>query len=173
MRKKDIGAIKILIREIHNNGEIVTLKGKRYSLPRTPKRIEGKLSVTQKGFGFVITNDDNEDNKEIENNVNFFVGEIDLDPKSIKELCFTISDQIDNLFMILLSKSTDKVFMSCFISKNLIEEKELDASKIIRELTPLINGSGGGQSFYATGGGTNINGIDSVIKESKKIISQI
>ena len=61
VRKKDIGAIKILIREIHNNGEIVTLKGKRYSLPRTPKRIEGKLSVTQKGFGFVITNDDNED----------------------------------------------------------------------------------------------------------------
>ena len=48
-----------------------------------------------------------------------------------------------------------------------------NASKIIKELSPLINGSGGGQSFYATGGGTNINGIDSVIKESKKIISQI
>ena len=39
VRKKDIGAIKILIREIHNNGEIVTLKGNCYSLPRTPKRI--------------------------------------------------------------------------------------------------------------------------------------
>ncbi|MDA9595926.1 DHHA1 domain-containing protein, partial [Flavobacteriaceae bacterium] len=107
------------------------------------------------------------------NNVNFFVGEIDLDPKSIKELCFTISDQIDNLFMILLSKSTDKVFMSCFLSKNIISEKELDASNVIKELSPLINGSGGGQSFYATGGGTNVDGIDSVISEAEKIINQI
>ena len=107
------------------------------------------------------------------NDANTFVGEVDLDPKSIKELCFILSDKFEKLILILLSKSNEKVFMSCFISKNLIEEKELDASKIIRELTPLINGSGGGQSFYATGGGTNINGIDSVIKESKKIISQI
>ncbi|MBT3689580.1 MAG: alanine--tRNA ligase [Cryomorphaceae bacterium] len=107
------------------------------------------------------------------NDANTFVGEVDLDPKSIKELCFILSDKFEKLILILLSKSNEKVFMSCFISKNLIEEKELDASKIIRELTPLINGSGGGQSFYATGGGTNLSGIDSVIKESKKIISQI
>jgi len=107
------------------------------------------------------------------NDPNTFVGEVDLDPKSIKELCFILSDKFENLFLILLSKSDEKVFISCFISKELIEEKELNASKIIKELSPLINGSGGGQSFYATGGGTNINGIDSVIKESKKIISQI
>jgi alanyl-tRNA synthetase len=75
--------------------------------------------------------------------------------------------------MILLSKSNDKVFMSCFISKNIITEKELDASKIIKELSPLISGSGGGQSFYATGGGTNTDGINSVISEAEKIISQI
>ena len=61
VRKKDVGAIKILIREMNKNGEIISLKGKRYSLPRAPKKIEGKLSVTQKGFGFVITNDNNED----------------------------------------------------------------------------------------------------------------
>ena len=107
------------------------------------------------------------------NDANTFVGEVDLDPKSIKELCFILSDQIEKLILILLSKSNEKVFMSCFISKNLIEEKELDASKIIRELTPLINGSGGGQSFYATGGGTNLSGIDSVILESNNILSQI
>ncbi|MDG2475941.1 MAG: alanine--tRNA ligase [Flavobacteriaceae bacterium] len=107
------------------------------------------------------------------NDANTFVGEVDLDPKSIKELCFILSDKFEKLILILLSKSNEKVFMSCFISKNLIEEKELDASKIIRELTPLINGSGGGQSFYATGGGTNLSGIDSVILESNNILSQI
>ena len=107
------------------------------------------------------------------NDANIYIGEIDLDPKSIKELCFLLSDIYENLFLILISKSNDKVFMSCFISKELIEEKELDASKIIKKLSPLINGSGGGQSFYATGGGSNLAGINSVISESKKIVSQI
>jgi alanyl-tRNA synthetase len=107
------------------------------------------------------------------NDINYFIGEIDLDPKSIKELCFILSDKFENLVLILISKSEEKVFMSCFISKNLIEEKGLNASKIIRELSPLINGSGGGQPFFATGGGTNKNGIDQVISESKKIITQI
>ena len=107
------------------------------------------------------------------NDANIYIGEIDLDPKSIKELCFLLSDIHENLFLILLSKSKDKVFMSCFISKELIEKKELDASKIIKKLSPLINGSGGGQSFYATGGGSNLAGINSVISESKKIVSQI
>ena len=108
-----------------------------------------------------------------QNDVNNFIGELDLDPKSIKELCFMLSDKFENLFLILISKSEEKVFISCFISKNLIEEKELNASKIIRELSPLINGSGGGQPFFATGGGTNKNGIEQVITESKKIITQL
>ncbi|MDG1338071.1 MAG: alanine--tRNA ligase [Flavobacteriaceae bacterium] len=108
-----------------------------------------------------------------QNDINNFIGEIDLDPKSIKELCFILSDKFENLFLILISKSDEKVFISCFISKNLIEEKELNASKIIRELSPLINGSGGGQPFFATGGGTNKNGIDQVILKSKKIITQL
>ena len=60
-RKRDVGAIMILIREMSNQGEIIKLKAKRYSLPKIPKNTEGKLSVTQKGFGFVITNDENED----------------------------------------------------------------------------------------------------------------
>jgi len=107
------------------------------------------------------------------NGVKVYVGEIDLNPKSIKELCFSISEQIDNLFIILLSISNNKVFISCFLSKGLSVEKKLDASKIIKELSPLIDGSGGGQSFYATGGGTNIQGVDSVISKAEKIFNQL
>ena len=107
------------------------------------------------------------------NDVKVYVGEIDLNPKSIKELCFSISEQIDNLFIILLSISNNKVFISCFLSKDLSVEKKLDASKIIKELSPLIDGSGGGQSFYATGGGTNIQGVNTVISKAKKIFTQL
>ena len=40
-----------------------------------------------------------------QNDVNSFIGELDLDPKSIKELCFMLSDKFENLFLILISKS--------------------------------------------------------------------
>jgi len=112
-------------------------------------------------------------NIRIVNGVNIFLSEVDLDLKSIKDLCFMLSDEIDKLFMIVLSKTNEKVFISCFISKNLVEEKELNASKIVKELSPLIDGNGGGQPFFATAGGKNIDGIKSVLSQSEKIISQI
>ena len=113
------------------------------------------------------------ENIRLVNGVNIFLSELDLDLKSIKDLCFMISDQIDNLFLIILSKTNEKVFISCFISKDLVEGKGLDASEIVKKLSPLIDGNGGGQSFFATAGGKNINGIESVLSESEKIISQI
>ena len=113
------------------------------------------------------------ENVRLVNGINIFLGELDLDLKSIKDLCFMISDQIDNLFLIILSKTSEKVFISCFISKDLVEEKALNASEIVKKLSPLIDGNGGGQSFFATAGGKNINGIESVLSESEEFISQI
>jgi len=113
------------------------------------------------------------ENVRLVNGINIFLGELDLDLKSIKDLCFMLSDQIDNLFLIILSKTSEKVFISCFISKDLVKEKGLNASEIVKKLSPLIDGNGGGQSFFATAGGKNINGIESVLSESEELISQI
>ena len=107
------------------------------------------------------------------NGLNTFTGELELDNKSIKELCFSLSNEIDNLFMIILSSNDEKVFISCFISKNLIAQKKLNASNIVKQLAPIIDGSGGGQPFYATGGGKNLNAINKAIIESEKIITQL
>ena len=105
--------------------------------------------------------------------INFFSGEVDLDPRSIKELCFMLADQIENLFIVLLSNNIEKVFISCYISKNLVVTKGINASEIIKDLSPLISGSGGGQAFYATGGGINSKGISSVISKSEEIVNQM
>ena len=105
--------------------------------------------------------------------ISFFADEVDLDPRSIKELCFMMADQIENLFLVLLSNNNGKVFISCFISKNLVDTKGFNATEIIKELSPLINGSGGGQAFYASGGGSNLKGISSVISKSEEIVNQI
>ena len=84
-----------------------------------------------------------------------------------------LSDKIEKLFMIIVSKTDEKVFISCFVSKDLVEEKGLNASNIVKELSPMIDGNGGGQPFFATAGGKKIDGIESVLSESEKIISQI
>ena len=107
------------------------------------------------------------------NTVNTYISELELDLKSIKDLCFTLSDKIEKLFMIIVSKTDEKVFISCFVSKDLVEEKGLNASNIVKELSPMIDGNGGGQPFFATAGGKKIDGIESVLSESEKIISQI
>ncbi len=107
------------------------------------------------------------------NGLNTFSGKLELDNKSIKELCFLLSNELDNLFMIVISISYEKVFISCFISKNLITEKNLNASNIIKQLTPIIEGSGGGQPFFAAGGGKNLDAVDEALAESEKIINQL
>ena len=61
LKQHEVGAAKILIREMIKSGDIISVKGKRLTLPKNPKTFEGKLSVTQKGFGFVITKDESED----------------------------------------------------------------------------------------------------------------
>ena len=105
------------------------------------------------------------------NGLNTFTGELDLDNKSIKELCFMLSDEIDNLFMIIFSRSPEKAFIYCYISKSLTVQKGFNASNIIKELSPIIDGSGGGQPFFATGGGKNIEAIDKALAEAEKIIN--
>jgi len=107
------------------------------------------------------------------NGLNTFTGKLELDNKSTKELCFSLSNELDNLIMIVFSISDEKVFISCFISKNLIAEKNLNASNIIKRLTPIIEGSGGGQPFFASGGGKNLDAVDEALAESEKIISQL
>ncbi len=112
-------------------------------------------------------------NIQLSNSVNTYIGELELDLKSIKDLCFMLSDKIEKLFVIIVSKNDEKVFISCFVSKELVEEKGFNASNIVKELSPMIDGNGGGQAFFATAGGKKIDGIKSVLSQSEKIISQI
>jgi len=51
-----------------------------------------------------------------------------------------------------------------------VEEKQLNAGQVVRELGKLIHGGGGGQPFFATAGGRNPEGIEKALSESKRYI---
>lgn len=104
------------------------------------------------------------------NGINFLAKKLDLDQNSIKDLCFDLGNAVDNLFVLFGTEKEGKAFLTCFISKNLVEEKQLNAGKVVRELGALIHGGGGGQPFYATAGGRNPEGIEKALSEAKRYI---
>ena len=72
--------------------------------------------------------------------------------------------------IILGSNFEGKAFLSCYISKELVAERALDAGKMVRELGKYIQGGGGGQPFFATAGGKNPDGISEALKKAKDYI---
>lgn len=100
--------------------------------------------------------------------INFIARQVALgSADAIKNLAFSLSKEVDNLFMVLAAEVNDKPNITVMISENLVKEKGYDAGKIVRELAKLVKGGGGGQNFYATAGGNDVSGLDAVIAEAE------
>ena len=109
--------------------------------------------------------------KDFENisGIQFLAREVELNAKEIKEISFEIGLAIKNSIIVLGSIVTGKPILSCYISKSIAESRERDAIKIIKELGKYIDGSGGGQTFFATAGGKNLDGISGALRAAKGI----
>jgi alanyl-tRNA synthetase len=105
------------------------------------------------------------------NGVNFLATKVDLDQGSIKNIMFELGGEIDNLFVLFAtSPSKEKAMLTCYVSKELANERGYDAGKVVRELGKLIHGGGGGQNFFATAGGKNPGGIPKALERAKDYI---
>ena len=102
------------------------------------------------------------------NGVNFLVKKVDLDVSNIKKLSFELGSKLKNLFIIFMAENNSKANIVCYISKQLVQSKGFDAREEIKKLSPLINGSGGGQNFFATAGGSDASGIYEALKQASK-----
>jgi alanyl-tRNA synthetase len=105
------------------------------------------------------------------NGVKFISSVVELDNKSIKNLAFDLTKNEDNLVLVLATREADKATLTVAISKNLVEQKDLHAGKIIRDISKEINGGGGGQAFFATAGGKNQQGINNAFKKVVELLS--
>ena len=95
--------------------------------------------------------------------INVIAQKVSLTMEGIKDLCFTLNKEIDNLVLMLASEDNGKANLGLLISENLVREKNLDASKMIKEIAKEIRGGGGGQAHFATAGGTNPEGINKAL----------
>ena len=64
----------------------------------------------------------------------------------------------------------EKPMLSCYISKELVAEKNFNAGTVVRELGKYIQGGGGGQPFFATAGGKNVAGIADALENAAAFI---
>ena len=104
------------------------------------------------------------------NGVDFLAKEIDLDAGAMKDLAFSLGQNNPNLFLVLASQKGGKPVISCYISKELVAAKNLNAGTIVRELGKHIQGGGGGQPFFATAGGKNLEGLTAALSAAKDLI---
>ncbi|MEH6537626.1 MAG: alanine--tRNA ligase [Psychroserpens sp.] len=104
------------------------------------------------------------------NDIKFLAKKLDLDAAGIKDVCFELGSQFDNLFLLFGAENDGKAILSCYISKELVASKDLNAGTIVRELGKHIQGGGGGQPFFATAGGKNPQGIEEALKAAENYL---
>ncbi|MGC6433398.1 MAG: alanine--tRNA ligase [Crocinitomicaceae bacterium] len=97
---------------------------------------------------------------------------VELDGGAIKDILFQLRGENENFIGIIGGKNDNKCTLSMIISDSIVSDKQLDAGKIIREVSKHIQGGGGGQAFFATAGGKNSDGLTKAISEIKEKISE-
>jgi alanyl-tRNA synthetase len=65
----------------------------------------------------------------------------------------------------------DKPMLTCYISKELVADKNLNAGQVVRELGKFIQGGGGGQPFFATAGGKDASGIAAALAKAGEYLN--
>jgi len=102
--------------------------------------------------------------------VNLIIQQIKFDSaEEIKNMLFELKNEVPNLFCVIAAEVKGKPSISVIINDDVLKTKHLNAGNIVRDLAKEINGGGGGQNFYAQAGGTNLDGLASVIEKSNKL----
>jgi alanyl-tRNA synthetase len=100
------------------------------------------------------------------NGIDFVATQIDLDANGAKDVAYELGVNKTNLFAVIATITDEKPTLTCYISKELVESKGLNAGQVVRELGKHIQGGGGGQPFYASAGGKNVNGIKEALEKA-------
>lgn len=101
-----------------------------------------------------------------------FIGEvIELpDADALKNIAFELKNEIDNLVLILGANVNGKALLTVMIAENIVKKKNLKANLIIIELAKQIKGGGGGQAFYATAGGSDVDGLQTAVEMGRSLL---
>ncbi len=104
------------------------------------------------------------------NGVQFLAKQVDLNPEGAKDLAYELGNAYNNLFVVLATAHEGKPMLTCYVSKEIVASKNLNAGQVVRELGKYIQGGGGGQPFFATAGGKNVDGIAEALTKAIEFV---
>jgi len=99
------------------------------------------------------------------NGINALVFSVNISVKLLKNISFDLLKNSENFFLALFSVQDEKVIFNIGISKDLIKNKEWQASELIKEFSKDLDGTGGGQDFFASASGKNKENIKLVMRK--------
>jgi alanyl-tRNA synthetase len=89
---------------------------------------------------------------------------------ALKSIAYGLRNQFSDLLLILAADVESKPQVLVMIGEELAKSNKFHAGNMVKELAKEIDGGGGGQPFFATAGGKNLNGLDKVLVKAKEMI---
>jgi alanyl-tRNA synthetase len=87
----------------------------------------------------------------------------------LKNIAYALRNQFSDLLLVLAADVDGKPQVAVMIGESLLESKKYHAGDLVKILAKEIDGGGGGQPFFATAGGKNLNGLDAVVAKAKEL----
>ncbi|HEY0047053.1 MAG TPA: alanine--tRNA ligase, partial [Flavobacterium sp.] len=104
------------------------------------------------------------------NGVRFLAKQVPLNSEGAKDLAYEIGQLGNNIFLLFATAEEGKPMLTCYISRELVSERGYNAGQVVRELGKYIQGGGGGQPFFATAGGKNVDGIKEALQKASEYV---
>jgi len=90
---------------------------------------------------------------------------------TLKNIAYALRNQFEDLVLVLAADVDGKPQVAVMIGEKLAAENKFHAGNLVKELAKEIDGGGGGQPFFATAGGKNLEGLDKVLEKAKQFIN--
>ncbi|OOM13612.1 alanine--tRNA ligase [Clostridium saccharobutylicum] len=96
----------------------------------------------------------------------------DVDADTLREVCEKVRDRVDNSIVLLMSENNGKVIICAMATKDAVA-KGAHCGKLIKEVSAILGGGGGGRPDMAQAGGRLPEKIKEAISESYKIVETL
>lgn len=109
--------------------------------------------------------------KENINNMNVIIGTTkNYEIPVLKQLIDNITNSQENIFVLLANLNKDNVNIIC---KTNINHEDIHCGNIVKEICIKCNGNGGGNQFFAQGGGSNAKDIKKYLEAVKQELRKL
>ncbi|MGN0144977.1 MAG: alanine--tRNA ligase [Clostridium sp.] len=136
------------------------------------KEKEKEITALKAKFASMGINDVIASAKEV-NGINVVSYEMkDVDSDTLRDVCEKVRDKVENSLVLLMSENNGKVIICAMASKDAVA-KGAHCGKLIKEVSSILGGGGGGRPDMAQAGGKLPEKIQDAINESYKIVESL